>query len=58
MGAYVSPERVERDGLLVAFKGETMTEDEAKRRGLLCERPAEAEKPTARRRATRKKAVE
>lgn len=35
MPAYTSPERVERDGFLIAFKGETMTETEARKRGLL-----------------------
>ncbi len=35
MAFYTSPERVERDGFLVAFKGEKMTETEARRRGLL-----------------------
>lgn len=35
MAAYTSPTRVERDGYLVAFAGETMTETEARKRGLL-----------------------
>lgn len=34
-GTYVSPERVERDGYLVAFEGERMTMDEAVSRGLV-----------------------
>ena len=32
---YTSPERVTRDGYLVAYAGEVMTEAEAARRGLL-----------------------
>ena len=35
MGTYISRKRVERDGRLVAFAGEAMTEVEAKNRGLL-----------------------
>ena len=38
-GIYTSPERVERDGFLVAYEGERMTMDEAEKRGLL-EKPA------------------
>lgn len=34
MGTYVSNERVVRDGRLVAFAGETMTEEEARERGI------------------------
>lgn len=34
-GTYISPERVERDGRLVAFEGEVMTMDEAVARGLV-----------------------
>lgn len=52
VGTYTSPKRVERDGRLVAFKGEAMTMDEAVSRGLV--KPAEkapgkktAEKPAA-----------
>lgn len=50
---YVSEERVVRDGRLVAFEGEEMTEEEAERRSLA---PAggEAERP-ARKRAPRKR---
>ena len=48
MSEYVSKERVVRDGVLVAFKGEVMTEDEAKKRGII-----EEEKP--KRAASRKK---
>lgn len=39
MGAYVSPERVVRNGRLVAYKGEVMTESEAERRGLGAAKP-------------------
>lgn len=34
-GTYTSPERVEREGRLVAFEGEVMTMQEADERGLL-----------------------
>lgn len=34
---FTSKERVIRDGRLIAFKGEKMTDTEAKRRGLLNE---------------------
>lgn len=34
-GTYTSPERVEREGRLVAYKGEEMTMDEAIQRGLV-----------------------
>ena len=40
MGMYVSPERVVVNGRLVAFKGERMTEADAKKRGLVKEKPA------------------
>lgn len=40
MGVYVSPERVVVNGRLVAFEGERMTEAEAKKRGLIKEKPA------------------
>lgn len=46
METYTSPKRVVRDGHLVAFEGETMTSDEAVRRGLVIEAeeaPEEAE---------------
>ena len=51
-GTYICPERVERDGYLVAFEGEAMTMDEAVKRGLVSHEP-QPEKP-ARRRQTRK----
>ena len=43
-GSYTSTKRVERDGRLVAFEGETMTMDEAVSRGLVKE-----EKPKGKR---------
>ena len=46
---YTSTKRVTRDGRLVAYKGETMSDDEARERGLLKE-----EKPKGR--APRRKA--
>lgn len=53
--------RTERDGILVAYEGECMSEQEAVRRGLLTEQPAKAEpekapakKAPARKAATRK----
>lgn len=44
---YRSETRVIRDGHLVAFEGEEMTDEEAARRGLLT--PAKEEKPKPRR---------
>lgn len=35
MGIYRVPERIERDGRLIAFAGEIMTEEEAAERGIL-----------------------
>ena len=53
--------RTERDGILIAYEGECMSEQEAVRRGLLTEQPAKAEpekapakKAPAKRAATRK----
>lgn len=47
-GTYTSPERVERDGRLVAFEGEVMTMDEAVSRGLVKdEKPKRGRKPKA-----------
>lgn len=48
---YVCEKRVIRDGYLVAFEGEAMTEDEAHRRGLV-EEPKP--KRPARKRASKK----
>ena len=45
---FISDKRVIRDGYLVAFAGEEMTEEEAKARGLIDDKP----KP---KRTTRKK---
>ena len=49
---FTSNKRVIRNGYLVAFEGEVMSDEEAERRGLVGEPPAE-EKPkrTSRRRA-------
>lgn len=44
-GMYICHERVERDGYLVAFAGEKMTMDEAARRGLVSDGPAETAGP-------------
>lgn len=41
---FTSTERVERDGRLVAFEGETMTDEEAAARGLA---PAPSKEPEA-----------
>lgn len=35
MGIYIAEKRVVRDGVLVAFAGEVMAEEEARRRGIL-----------------------
>lgn len=50
--------RTERDGILIAYEGEAMSEQEAVRRGLLTEQPAKAEpkKAPAKRKAPAKKA--
>ena len=58
MALYRVPERVERDGRLVAFEGELMSVEEAKRRGIYraaADKPAE--KPAAKKRAPRKRAA-
>lgn len=34
-GMYTSPERVVRDGYVIAFEGEVMSEEDARRRGLI-----------------------
>lgn len=52
-GTYTSPERVERNGRLVAFEGEVMTMAEAVERGLVAE-----EKPKPRKRTAKPKAEE
>lgn len=57
MGIYVSPERVERDGRLVAFAGEAMTEDEAKARGLIADEPKPEPEPKAKKTTAKKAAA-
>ena len=47
-GTYICPERVERDGYLVAFEGERMSMDEAVERGLVPREPAKQKRRTAR----------
>lgn len=42
---YAADKRVERDGVLIAYAGEVMTRDEAERRGLIKDAPAQASKP-------------
>lgn len=54
MALYRVPERVERDGRLVAFEGELMSIEEAKRRGIYEEPEA---KPAPKKRAPRKRAA-
>ena len=48
-GTYICPERVERDGYLVAFEGEVMSMDEAVKRGLVTDEPEEPKKQAKRR---------
>lgn len=59
---YTSNERVVRDGRLIAFEGEVMSDEEAERRGLSGEPPAgektAAEKPKRTRRKRAQDAVE
>ena len=43
MAMFTCPERVVRNGVLIAFKGEKMSETEAKRRGIYDEVAAPAE---------------
>ena len=52
---YVSNERIERNGYLIAYKGEVMTEAEARRRGIYAE-PQPEPKPKSKR--ARKKKTE
>lgn len=47
---YTSPERVTRNGYLVAYAGEVMTDGEAERRGLLS-KPREQKRRAARRKS-------
>lgn len=53
-GMYTAPRRVERDGVLVCFAGESMTMEEARRRGLVD--VGEPEKATPKRRNRKPKA--
>ena len=53
--------RTERDGILIAYEGECMSEEEAVRRGLLEDEPAKkapAKRKTATKKAPAKKAKE
>ena len=52
--------RTERDGILIAYEGECMSEEEAVRRGLLKDEPkkAPAKRKTATKKAPAKKAKE
>ena len=53
--------RTERDGILIAYEGECMSEEEAVRRGLLKDEPAKkapAKRKTATKKAPAKKAKE
>ena len=47
-GTYTCPERVERDGWLVAFEGEVMSMDEAVKRGLVTPEQEQAPKRRSR----------
>ena len=49
--------RTERDGILIAYEGECMSEQEAVRRGLLTEQPAEPKKAPARKAPAKKAAT-
>lgn len=49
--------RTERDGILIAYEGEAMSEQEAVRRGLLTEQPAEPEKAPAKKAPAKKAAT-
>jgi len=50
--------RTERDGILIAYEGEAMSEAEAVRRGLLPEpKPEPVKKPAAKKTTTRKPAA-
>lgn len=46
--------RTERDGILIAYEGEAMSEQEAVRRGLLKDEPAEPKKAPARKAPAKK----
>lgn len=55
---YTSKERVIRDGYLIAFEGEVMSDEEAAARGLLDPEPEEKPKAKTTRRKAKPKAVE
>ena len=44
---YTCPERVERDGYLIAFEGEKMSMEDARHRGLIKDETAQGETPDA-----------
>lgn len=55
---FTSKKRVIRNGFLVAFEGEVMSDKEAAKRGLLDHEPDEKPKPKTTRRKAKPKAVE
>ena len=55
---YTSENRVIRDGYLIAFEGEAMSDEEAAKRGLLDPEPDEKPKPKSTRRKAKPKAAE
>lgn len=53
---YTSKERVIRDGYLIAFEGEVMSDEEAAKRGLLDQEPEQKPKAKSTRRKAKPKA--
>lgn len=53
---YASKERVIRDGYLIAFEGEVMSDEEAAKRGLLDPEPEQKPKAKSTRRKAKPKA--
>lgn len=53
---YTSKERVIRDGYLIAFEGEVMSDEEAAKRGLLDPEPEQKPKAKSTRRKAKSKA--
>lgn len=53
---YTSKERVIRDGYLIAFEGEVMSDEEAAKRGLLDPEPEQKPKAKSTRRKAKPKA--
>lgn len=53
---YTSKERVIRDGYLIAFEGEVMSDEEAAKRGLLDPEPEQKSKAKSTRRKAKPKA--